>query len=291
MKEILLIAQPQNDYELLDSGDGEKLERFGVVTLRRPDPQALWHKQLPEKKWGSVHAVFTKSARGGSWNVVRPLPKPWSIECSGIQFILKLSSFKHVGIFPEQAPQWGWLTEQVRIAGRPQSVLHLFGYTGGATIAAALGGGSVVHVDSSKVAVGWARENAALNKLSESPTRWILDDAIAFVRREIKRGKQYDGIVMDPPSFGHGPSGELWSIEKHLPELLTECRRLMSPQFRFFLMSGYAAGYSPLAYANLASEFTAGLGGAIEYGELAIAEKLSSRLLPSGIFVRWSALR
>lgn len=293
----IVSTEPSKDYELLDSGDGEKLERYGKIMIARPDPQALWHKRLPEATWEKADAAFKreKVARGqvshgeGSWKTRFVVPERWEIEFSKLKFLIKLSPFKHTGLFPEQAKNWDWIREKVKGAQRSVQVLNLFGYTGGASLAAAQAGAEVCHLDGSKAAIGWARDNAAASGLSAKPIRWILDDAMVFVQREIKRGRRYDGIIMDPPAFGHGPNGEVWKIEEHFPELLELCRQILTPKPLFFLINGYASGYSALAYKNNLAEVMKDYEGSIEVGELTIAEAGSERLLPCGIFARWSA--
>ncbi len=287
----IVTTQPGGDYELLDSGDGEKLERYGEVVVARPDPQALWDKNLSEKEWQQADAYFRRASTDANWSVRRQLPDRWQIELSGLRFWIKLSAFKHTGIFPEQASNWDWIREKISSAKttEPGRVLNLFGYTGGASLAAAQAGAEVVHVDGSKVAIGWARDNADLSGLADKPIRWILDDAHKFVKREIKRGKKYDGIIMDPPAFGHGPGGEVWKIEENFLPLLEDCRQILTDKPLFFIINGYASGYSAVAYKNSLGDLFKALGGEIEIGELTIAEKNSSRLLPAGIFARWSA--
>ena len=223
----------------------------------------------------------------GSWQAQNDLPKKWAIKYGGLKFWIRLSSFKHVGIFPENAPSWEWMKQKIANAKRSVSVLNLFGYTGGTTLACAQAGANVCHLDGSKVAVNWARENAEVSGLAEKPIRWIIDDARSFVQRELKRGRKYDAIILDPPAFGHGPDGELWRIEKDLLPLLENCRKLLSPHPLFFLINGYAAGYSSLAYANNFRHLF-GDKGCLETGELAIAHAGDERLLPCGIFARWS---
>ncbi len=285
----ILTTEPSNGYELLDSGEGFKLERFGEFVLSRPDPQALWHQRLPASEWKNAAADFTNT-----WNYRKTLPEKWQIELGGLKFWIRPSSFKHVGLFPEQSVNWSWLGEKTK---KDSEVLNLFGYTGGASLAAAKAGAKVVHVDGSKVALTWARENAELSGLGDCPIRWILEDAPAFVRREIKRERRYQGVVMDPPAFGHGPKNELWKIEEHLPVLIDDCFKLLSDQPDFFLINGYAAGYSALAYENLLQPLVGRFGGQIEIGELSLSESSgldksgsenSPRLLPCGIFARWS---
>lgn len=285
------ITKPQKEYELLDSGEGEKLERYGQHILRRPDPQALWKKNLSPKEWADADASFLREGRDGHWAFKKNIPKSWNIEFGGLKIKIAPTPFKHTGLFPEQLSNWQWAEELIRKrigAGKEVSVLNLFGYTGGATLSAAKAGASVCHVDASKSAISWGRENAALSALSDKPIRWIPDDAFGFVKKELRRGKKYDGIIMDPPSFGRGAKGELWKIEDDFVEFVEECKKLLSDKPLFFLISGYAAGYSSVAYKQNISDLVSKFGGALEDGELAIEEKSGSRLLPCGIFGRWS---
>lgn len=282
----LLVTSGLANYELLDSGDNEKLERFGAVIVRRPDPQALWPKLKPEV-WSQAQAVFSPDQET-DWQIREPLPDNWQVEIDELVFNLKLSSFKHVGIFPEQVENWRQLSALVKQRTKP-NVLNLFGYTGGATLACSKAGAAVCHVDGSKVAIGVGRQNAESSGLSDRPIRWMLEDAMTFVRKELKRGHLYEGIIMDPPNFGHGPGKELWKIEKHLVELLDLSYQLLSEQRSFFLLNGYAAGYSSLAYENNLRFLVDKFGGQITKGELAIAESTSDRLLPCGIFSLWQA--
>lgn len=287
----IIVTAPSSDYELLDSGEGEKLERFGTYVLARPDPQALWHKKLPLADWKKADGQFTNS-----WTLRKELPAKWQISFGSLKFWVRPSSFKHVGLFPEQSPNWEWLGSHTKT---DFEVLNLFGYTGGATLAAAQAGAKVVHIDGSKVAISWARENAELSDLQDKPVRWILDDAAAFVRREIKRDRKYQGIVMDPPAFGHGPENELWKIEEHFLGLVDDCFKILTDKPAFFLINGYSAGYSAIAYQNILLPLKEKFGGEIEIGELALEEAGSkkqeagsvSRLLPAGIFARWSAAK
>lgn len=275
------------DYELLDSGDGEKLERYGKFILSRPDPQALWNKHMPISEWQNADAIFAHSGAKGGWNKKTTVPDKWKIEFGGLSFFIKPTAFKHTGLFPEQESNWQWIMDNIKSANRPVSVLNLFGYTGGATLAALSAGAEVAHIDGSKSAIIWAKENATLSGLDKKPVRWILDDTREFVKREMRRGKRYDGIVMDPPAFGHGPKKELWKIEDDFLVLMKLCREVLSDKPIFFLINGYSAGYSPTAYANnlllLADKF----GGEIEKGELVIEESGIGRFLPAGIFARW----
>jgi 23S rRNA (cytosine1962-C5)-methyltransferase len=301
------VTTASKDYELLDSGEGEKLERFGAVVLSRPDPQALWMKRLPATDWTkAADGRFVRTAEEGKWIMKKDslsaekdsVKNSWPIEFAGLKFLIKPTPFKHVGLFPEQSENWSWLRGV--ISGELNSglkgdavkkeieILNLFGYTGGATLACAKAGAKVVHVDGSKSAIAWARENAELSNVSGLPVRWILDDARDFVAREIKRGRHYDGIIMDPPAFGHGPAGELWKIEDHFLPLVADCFKILKDKPLFFLINGYSAGYSAITYENNLLPLKEKFGGTIEIGELALQESASSRLLPAGIFARWS---
>jgi 23S rRNA (cytosine1962-C5)-methyltransferase len=284
----MLITKQTSDYELLDSGMGRKLERYGKYIFSRPDPEALWSRHLPESDWRKAELEFIRKGTSTEWKVAKDVPKEWPVTIEGLTFIIRPTMFKHTGLFPEQAPNWRWIGEKIIAAKRDVSVLNLFGYTGGATLAAAKAGAAVVHVDGSKMAITWARENAEASGLADKPVRWILDDAKAFLKKEIKRGNRYDGIIMDPPTFGHGPKNELWKIEDDFMELLALAREALSPGALFVLMSGYAAGYSPIAYENCLAAAMTGMQGTIESGELAIEETQSKRLLPAGIYAKWS---
>lgn len=287
------------DYQLLDSGEGEKLERFGAYVLRRPDPQALWERRLSSVVWDTCDAWFerrkAKPTKGGSpdasqgeafrgaWHFNKELPKEWEIQYGEFQIIIKPTSFKHVGLFPEQIENWEWVAKR-----GAKSVLNLFGYTGIATLAAAKAGASVTHIDASKTAVEWARKNAELSGLTDAPVRWIVEDAMRFVDRELKRGTKYDGIILDPPSFGHGPKDELWKIEKDLIPLVRKCGELLTDKPSFILLNGYAEGYSHIAFQNLLQPIAKLHGWTVEGGELTIQEKDSTRFLPAGIYARAS---
>lgn len=295
------ITQSSEGYELIDSGEGEKLERFGVVVLSRPDPQALWKKMLPATEWKKAHGHFGRSGvllpgneERGSWTLRADVPAKWEISFGGLKLWIKPTAFKHTGLFPEQSKNWEWMegkikSQKLNLKNDDVEVLNLFGYTGGASLACAQAGAKVVHIDSSKAAVNWARENAEASGLKDLPIRWIIEDARLFVEREIKRGRKYDAILMDPPAFGHGPTAELWKIENNFLELIENCMKLLKDKPLFFLINGYSAGYSAIAYENNLLELKAKHGGSIEIGELAIEETKNMRLLPSGIFARWSA--
>ena len=289
---MIEITKPQKDYELLDSGDGLKLERYGKFVLSRPDPQVLWKKKLSEEVWQNADAIFVKGTEKSSWKIKKDLPaqagvpEKWEIEIGGLNFEIYLSKFKHVGVFPEQLSNWLWMGDLIKKAGRPIKVLNLFGYTGGASIACLKAGAEVVHVDASKTSIEHARMNAEISGLSEKPIRWILDDAYDFVKREIRRGNKYDGIIMDPPAFGRGPKGEIWKIEDNFLPLVDDAKKILSDNPLFFLINGYASGYSPIAYEENLSDLKK-IGGVVTSGELTIEEKEFGRLLPAGIFARW----
>lgn len=301
----ILVTTPSADYELVDSGEGEKLERFGSVLMSRPDPQALWAKRLSRHEWDAASAYFTRESDRAEWSFRGKVPESWPISFSGLKFLVKPTAFKHTGLFPEQAANWDWMhttiQKAVKSGGAEIEVLNLFGYTGGATLVCAQAGAKVVHIDSSKAAVTWARDNAELSGLADKPIRWIIEDARLFVERELRRGRSYDAIIMDPPAFGHGVNNELWKIEDHFLPLIEDAKKLLKPQPLFFLVNGYSAGYSAVAYENNLLSLVASYGGSIETGELVIAEsaaksdkaaqsdkKMPARLLPAGIFARWS---
>lgn len=286
----ILTTKPSVGYELIDSGDGEKLERYGDIILTRPDPQALWRKNVDETVWKSAHAQFARDGKNTEWILKPGVKEKWDISFGDLRFTIRPSSFKHTGLFPEQLPNWDWTREVIKKAGRPVQVLNLFGYTGGASIAAAQAGAQVCHVDGSKVAIGWGKDNQALSGLQDKPIRWILDDAKSFVEREIRRGKKYDGIIMDPPAFGHGPKKELWKIENELLGFMELTRQVLTNTPLFYLVSGYASGYSAIAYHENVCEIMKDWSGTVESGELTIEESKSGRLLPCGIYSRWYSI-
>ncbi len=279
-----------NDYTLLDSGDGRKLERFGGYTLSRPCSQALWKPELPKHLWESADAAFDR-ADGNRWHNRGTLPDEWRIEIDGIRFILSGTDFGHLGIFPEQRAQWKWIRETVAAAvqkhGTPLRVLNLFAYSGGATLAAALGGAELCHLDASKGMVQWARRNAEANGLHEHPIRWIVDDAHKFICRELRRGRQYDAVILDPPTFGRGQNNEMYKIEKDLPETLELCRKLLSESPLFVLLSTHTPGYSPMVLRNVLGQAMTGLQGSIEAGEMLLTGATDLRPTPCGVFARW----
>ena len=296
---MILITKKQKEYELLDSGNGEKLERYGSYILRRPDPEALWEKSRDIKDWDNAELKFVRNGNKTKWITKADTPKNWNIKFGDLDFSIRPTSFKHTGLFPEQLSSWEWTTEliknyELRMKNENEkidnkvNVLNLFGYTGGATLACAKAGAKVCHVDGSKTAVEWARVNVKLSGLENAPIRWIVDDVLIFLKREIKRGRKYDAIIMDPPSFGHGPNDELWKIEEHFLLLMKLCKEILSDAPLFIIINGYTAGYSSIAYENNLKEMMADYKGKIEKGELVIEESVGGRLLPCGIFARWS---
>lgn len=288
---MILKTKKQKDYELLDAGEGVKLERYGDFSMIRPDPEALWQKSLTKDEWTRASLEFVRNRNKTKWIVKDGIPKSWNISLGDLNFKIAPSSFKHVGLFPEQLPNWEWMEGVIEknksSYNRPVTVLNLFAYTGGATLAAARAGAEVCHVDGSKTAVAWARENAKLSGLEDKPIRWIVEDVVMFLKREIKRGHFYDAIIMDPPSFGHGPKDELWKIEVHFLELMNLCKEILTEEPLFVLINGYTAGYSPIAYENNLKDIMRGCDGKTEIGELTIEQSNSDKLLPCGIFARW----
>lgn len=291
----VLIAEGWKDYALLESGDGWKLERVGPYRFARPEPQALWRAQTPPDQW-KVDARFSPAAdeaeEMGRWRRERDIPEQWPIHFRNgafgdLRFYARCTPFRHLGFFPEQSVQWTWMCERLSPGAK---VLNLFGYTGVASLAAAAAGAEVTHVDASKKAIGYARENQKLSGLEDKPIRWIVDDALAFVKREARRGRRYDGIILDPPKFGRGPDGETWRIETDLQTLLAALPAILSePGARptFVIATLYALRLSHLALARTLEEALDGLGGAIEAGEMALAEEDGARLLPTALFARW----
>lgn len=269
------------DYELLDTGDGFRLERWGKYILQRPDPQIIWPRHLADEEWEKADAKFVN----GDWHTSKDFPKKWLVTWDDIELNARLSPFKHTGIFAEQAANWEWTRS---VSGKTKlKILNLFAYTGGATIALAKAGHFVTHVDASKPSITWAKENHTTNKLPQDSVRWLLDDAAKFVARELKRGQQYDGIIMDPPAFGHSPTGKTWKFNEDLPELLNNAVGLLSPKAKFLLINGYATNSSALALKNVLEDAIKDKPGKIEFGELCL-EQQDKRLISTGIFARWS---
>jgi 23S rRNA (cytosine1962-C5)-methyltransferase len=279
------------DYELIDTGGGERLERWGSIVLRRPDPQIIWPIDTEDEQWTNVAGHYHRSSSGGGhWEWKRKLPERWTIRYDGLSFYVRPTNFKHMGLFPEQAVNWRWIMEAIRKAARPVKVLNLFAYTGGATVAAASAGASVCHVDAAKGMVQWAKENVQLSGLEHCPVRFITDDVFKFVQREIRRGVKYDAIIMDPPSYGRGPGGEMWKLEKDLYRFLETCMNVLSDNPLFFLINSYTAGLSPTVLSNLLKlTVQRTYGGTITAGEIGLPVTRSGIILPAGIFGRWEA--
>jgi 23S rRNA (cytosine1962-C5)-methyltransferase len=290
----IIVADRWRDYQLLDSGNGLKQERWGPYTLVRPDPQVLWIAAAPLTPTDCDAFYHRSESGGGHWEFRNPLPEHWNIRYDPLKLVFKIrpTSFKHTGLFPEQAANWEWASEKIRSAragGRPVNVLNLFGYTGAATCAAAAAGASVCHVDAAEGMVKWCRENAALSGLSDAPIRYIADDCLKFVRRELKRGRRYDAVIMDPPTYGRGTTGEMWRLEDNLWELLLECRRLLGDAPLFFLINAYTARLSPTVVANLLSDLLGASGGSLAAGEVGLPSRRDGKILPCGIYGRWAA--
>ena len=277
-------AENWKDYELLDASRGERLERWGDIILIRPDPQILWDTPRRDPRWKQAHARYHRSnTGGGQWERYRPIPDSWQIKYGDLTFALKPMGFKHTGLFPEQAVNWDKMASLIRGADRPIKVLNLFGYTGGATLACVAAGAHVTHVDASKGMVAWGKENAALSGLADRPMRWLVDDCGKFVQRELRRGNTYDGILMDPPSYGRGPGGEVWKLEEQIYPLVQECVKLLSDKPLFFLINSYTAGLSPsvMQYV-LGSLLPKGLNGTLSADEIGLPVTASGMVLPCG---------
>ena len=277
------------DYELLDTSAGERLERWGDVILIRPDPQIIWDTPKKNPLWRGAHAVYHRSSTGGgAWQELRKVPKVWSISYKNLRFNLKTMGFKHTGIFPEQAVNWDFVAEKIKSASRTLKVLNLFGYTGAATLSAASAGASVCHVDAAKGMVAWARENAAMSRLAERPIRWIVDDCVKFVQREIRRGNKYDGIIMDPPSYGRGPGGEVWKLESELFPLVNLCAQILSEEASFLLLNSYTTGLSPAVMECLLSvTLKKKFGGEVSAEEIGLPVTEQKIVLPCGSTAIW----
>lgn len=282
------IADNWNDYEVLDASRGEKLERWGDYLLIRPDPQIIWDTPRDRRGWKRCNAHYHRSAKGGGEWEFFDLPQQWNIRYGKLTFNLKPFSFKHTGLFPEQAANWDWFGGLIRRAGRPVKVLNLFAYTGGATLAAAAAGAAVTHVDASKGMVAWARENAASSGLAGAPIRWIVDDCAKFVQREIRRQNRYDAVIMDPPSYGRGPKGEIWKIEEAIHPLISQCARLLSEDPLFFLVNSYTTGLAPAVLTYMIASELRKLGGNVRSEEIGLPVTDSGLILPCGAAGRWS---
>ena len=296
----LLESPNWSDYALLDSGDGLKMERFGPYTFVRPEVQAMWSRALPEKEWSQAYAVFqpTREESGGHWQFKKKVAEKWKMVYPltpspspqgrrELCFWAMTTPGRHLGVFPECAAHWDWSADLIQKAKRPIKVLNLFGYTGLATLAAAVVGAQVTHVDASKKAVAWARDNQALSGLTEKPVRWIVDDALKFVQREGRRGNKYDGILLDPPKFGRGPKGEVWEIYKSLPTLLEACRQILSEKPLFVVATVYAVQASAIHVGQALQDMMAKYAGNVESGELVTREGSAGRLLSQAVYARW----
>ncbi len=281
---LTIVAEPWADWGLIDSGNGEKFERYGRYNVVRPEPQAMWAPALPEWDADATFVPGSDEEGGGRWVEQRPVERQWPLERDGVKFQASLTPFRHLGFFPDMAPQWDWMRERAADA----DVLNLFGYTGVGSLLLSEAGGRLVHVDASKKSVEQGKENAALSGMSDRPIRWIVDDASKFTAREVRRGRRYDGILLDPPKFGRGPTGEVWRLEENLAPLLADCRRLLDADSRFLVLTVYAVRMSALAIGELVKQMFADLGGQVVCGEMAVREETRRLLLPTAIFARWS---
>jgi 23S rRNA (cytosine1962-C5)-methyltransferase len=287
----LLNSTDWQDYELLDTGDGQALERLGSYTLIRPEPQAIWSRALPQSLWDSADAVMipTGGEHGGYWEYHQPVEQPWTVGYKGLKCEIRLSKSRHIGVFPEQAPHWDWIEQQIRSASRQLRVINLFGYTGMATAAAARAGAHVTHVDASKHAVTWASHNLELSGLGDAPVRWLIEDARKYLKREAKRKSFYDGIILDPPKFGRGPSGKVWEYFEDISGLLEQCRRVLTKDPKFICLTSYAIQASALVPHQALQEIVKGLSGSVTSGELVSVDKSQGRILSHALYSRWSA--
>ena len=290
--ELALLESPDwQDYELLDSGGGSKLERYGQFVFVRPEHQAIWKPALSPDNWHQADAIFqpSKEESGGRWKFNHPMDESWIMHYKNLRFRAQANPSRHLGVFPEQANHWDWLQEQIHAAGHPVRVLNLFGYTGIASLAAAQAGAQVTHVDASKKSIQWARTNQTLSKLDECPIRWLVDDAEKFVQREVRRGAQYEAIILDPPKFGRGPAGQVWEFFDSLPDLLQSCRKILSNRPAFVILTAYAIRASSLSIHYAMEEMLSGQTGELTTGELVLRDRSAGRLLSMAIFSRWSA--
>jgi 23S rRNA (cytosine1962-C5)-methyltransferase len=288
---LILEVAPNADYALLDSGDGRKLEQYGPYRIVRPEGQAIWRPALPDREWQRADAIFTGDTDEegiGRWRFPKaPLGETWPMKHDGIDYLGRFTSFRHVGVFPEQASHWDHMAGLIENAGRPVRVLNLFGYTGLASLVAARAGAEVTHVDASKKAIGWARENQEVARLADKPIRWIVEDAQKFVEREARRGSRYDIILLDPPAYGRGPKGEVWQLFENLPPMVELCRSILSPRPLEVVLTAYSIRASFFAIHALMRDTFAGMGGRVESGELVIREKSGARALSTSLFARW----
>ena len=281
------VARDWKDYEILDMANGEKLERWGNIFLVRPDPQIIWKDKSYPEKWKKADARYSRSnTGGGSWNYKKKLPAAWQVKYKDLTFNIKPMGFKHTGLLPEQAVNWDWMIDKIKYAGREIKVLNLFAYTGGATVACSYAGASVCHVDSSKGMVTWAKENIISSGLEKNPVRYIIDDVVKFVNREIRRENKYDAIIMDPPSYGRGTNGEVWKFEENIADLVELCTRVLSDKPLFFLINSYTTGISSTVLENIL-KLNIKAKGKLSSGELGLPMSDSNLILPCGIYGRW----
>lgn len=287
----LLAPQAWQDYELLDTGESQALERFGLYTLIRSEPQAIWAKGLPKKRWDDADATMipTGGEHGGYWEYQRPIKQPWIINYQGLKCEIRLTKSRHIGVFPEQASQWDWIESQIKQSKRPMRVINLFGYTGMATAAAARAGAEVTHVDASKHAVAWASRNLDLSGLGNAQVRWLVEDARKYLIREAKRKSFYDGVILDPPKFGRGPSGKVWDYFEDITDLLELVRNILKPDAKFICLTSYAIQASALVPHQALQETTAGFGGQVSSGELVTLDKSQGHVLSHSLYARWSS--
>ncbi|MEA3038546.1 MAG: rRNA (cytosine1962-C5)-methyltransferase [Sphingomonadales bacterium] len=281
-----LVAEPWPDYGLVDSGGGRKLERYGPYRFIRPEPQAMWAPAADAWDADGEFVPGSDEEGGGRWRLDRPVPREgWALGWKDVRFRALATPFRHLAFFPDMAPQWAWMRDRL---GEGSEALNLFGYTGVGTLAMAARGARLTHVDASKKSVEAGRANAALSGMDDRPIRWLVDDAAKFAAREVRRGRRYDGIILDPPKFGRGPAGEIWRLEEGLPGLIADCRRLLDSDSRFLVLTVYAVRMSALAIGELLGQALAGLGGRVECGDMAVREEARGLLLPTAIFARWS---
>ena len=285
----MIVANDWKDYEIIDMANGEKLERWKDIILVRPDPQIIWKDKSFPNKWKDVNAVYKRSSTGGgAWEYKKKVPANWQVKYKNLTFNIKPMGFKHTGLFPEQAANWDWMIEKIKSAKREIKVLNLFAYTGGATVACLSAGASVCHVDSSKGMVAWAKENVISSSLQERPVRYIVDDVVKFVNREIRRGNKYDAIIMDPPSYGRGANGEVWKFEENICDLVELCKGVLSENPLFFLINSYTTGISSTVLENILNlNITKIYGGKVTNGEVGLPMTNSKLILPCGIYGRW----
>ena len=285
----MIVANDWKDYEIIDMANGEKLERWKDIILVRPDPQIIWKDKSFPNKWKDVNAVYKRSSTGGgAWDYKKKVPANWQVKYKNLTFNIKPMGFKHTGLFPEQAANWDWMIEKIKSAKREIKVLNLFAYTGGATVACLSAGASVCHVDSSKGMVAWAKENVISSGLQERPVRYIVDDVVKFVNREIRRGNKYDAIIMDPPSYRRGANGEVWKFEENICDLVELCKGVLSDNPLFFLINSYTTGISSTVLENILNlNITKTYGGKVTNGEVGLPMTNSKLILPCGIYGRW----